>query len=176
MQSAPTHKMVACSPGLIANRLHATLAPRKPQNTIVDLRLANYQSPIPSHHAPPLGGPMGRGAQVQTQQMIDQQLSQQNAMNQQIYGSSQALGSQAASGYQNLLANPGYSDTEKSAIDNLSQSALSSSFDALAQNAANRARRNNIAPYQAGRKMVRHRPRHRSRCCRHCPPLACSSQ
>jgi hypothetical protein len=73
--------------------------------------------------------------------MIDQQLSQQNAMNQQIYGSSQALGSQAASGYQNLLANPGYSDTEKSAIANLSQSALSSSFDALAQNAANRAAR-----------------------------------
>ena len=71
--------------------------------------------------------------------MIDQQLSQQNAMNQQIYGSSQALGSQAASGYQNLLSNPGYSDAEKSAIANLSQSALSS--DALAQNAANRAAR-----------------------------------
>jgi hypothetical protein len=51
---------------------------------------------------------MGRGAQAQTQQMIDQQLSQQNSMNQQIYGSSQAL---------------------------------SSSFDALAQNAANRAAR-----------------------------------
>jgi hypothetical protein len=82
---------------------------------------------------------MGRGAQAQTQQMIDQQLSQQNSMNQQIYGSSQALGSQAAAGYQNLLANPGYSQTEKSAIANTSQSALSSSFDALAQNAANRA-------------------------------------
>ena len=84
---------------------------------------------------------MGRGAQAQTQQMIDQQLSQQNAMNQQIYGSSQALGSQAASGYQNMLANPGYSQAEQSAIGNLSQSALSSSFDALAQNAANRAAR-----------------------------------
>ena len=42
------------------------------------------------------------------QQMIDQQLSSQNTMNQQIYGSSQALGSQASAGYQNLLANPGY--------------------------------------------------------------------
>jgi hypothetical protein len=73
--------------------------------------------------------------------MIDQQLSQQNALNQQIYGSSQALGSQASAGFQNLLANPGYSQTEKSAIANLSQSALSSSFDALAQNAANRAAR-----------------------------------
>src|SRR5579863_1834278 len=84
---------------------------------------------------------MGRGAQAQTQQMIDQQLSQQNAMNQQLYGSSQALGAQAASGYQNLLANPGYSQAEQSAIANASQSALSSSFDALAQNAANRAAR-----------------------------------
>ncbi len=82
---------------------------------------------------------MGRSAQAQTQQNIDQQLSQQNAMNQQIYGSTQALGSQAASGYQNLLANPGYSQAEQSAITNTSQSALSSSFDALAQNAANRA-------------------------------------
>src|SRR5579862_1771096 len=84
---------------------------------------------------------MGRGAQAQTQQMIDQQLSQQNSMNQQLYGSSQALGSQAAAGYQNLLANPGYSQAEQSAITNLSQSALSSSFDALAQNAATRAAR-----------------------------------
>jgi predicted alpha/beta hydrolase len=81
---------------------------------------------------------MGRGAQAQTQQMIDQQMASQNAMNQQLYGSSQALGSQAASGYQNMLANPGYSQAQQSAITNLSQSALSSSFDALAQNAANR--------------------------------------
>ena len=91
---------------------------------------------------------MGRGAQAQTQQLIDQQLTQQNSMNQQIYGSNQALSSQAASGYQNLLANPGYSQAEKSAISNLSQSALSSSFDALAQNAANRsARTRNSAGY-----------------------------
>jgi hypothetical protein len=91
---------------------------------------------------------MGRGAQAQTQQMIDQQLSQQNSMNQQIYGSSQALGSQSASGYQNMLANPGYSQAEQSAISNLSQSALSSSFDALAQNAATRtARTRNSAGY-----------------------------
>jgi predicted alpha/beta hydrolase len=91
---------------------------------------------------------MGRGAQAQTQQMIDQQLSQQNSQNQQIYGSSQALGSQAAGGYQNLLANPGYSSAQQSAIGNLSQSALSSSFNALAQNAANRtARTRNSAGY-----------------------------
>ena len=82
---------------------------------------------------------MGRGAQAQTQQMIDQQVSQQNSMNQRMYGSNQALGSQAASGYQNMLANPGYTQAEQSAIANTSQSALSSSFDALAQNAGNRA-------------------------------------
>ena len=84
---------------------------------------------------------MGRGAQAQTQQMIDQQLGQQNSMNQQLYGSTQALGSQAAGGYQNLLANPGYTPAQQSAITNATQSALSSSFDALAQNAANRAAR-----------------------------------
>jgi predicted alpha/beta hydrolase len=93
---------------------------------------------------------MGRGAQAQTQQMIDQQLASQNSMNNQIYGSSQALGSQAAAGYQNLLANPGYTPAQQSAITNLSQSALSSSFDALAQNAANRAARTrNSAGYGA---------------------------
>lgn len=84
---------------------------------------------------------MGRGAQAQTQQMIDQQLAQQNAMNQQLYSSGQSLGSAAASGYHNLVANPGYTDAEKSAITNLSQSALSSTFDALAQNALSRAAR-----------------------------------
>jgi hypothetical protein len=91
---------------------------------------------------------MGRGAQAQTQQMIDQQLAQQNAMNQQMYSSSQGLGSQVAAGYQNMIANPGYTDTEKSAIANLSQSAMSSAFDALAQNASTRsARTRNSAGY-----------------------------
>ncbi len=91
---------------------------------------------------------MGRSAQAQTQQNIDQQLSQQNAMNQQLSASAQALGSQAAAGYQNMLANPGYTQAEQSAIANTSQSALSSSFDALAQNAANRAAQtNNSAGY-----------------------------
>ena len=84
---------------------------------------------------------MGRGAQAQTQAMIDQQLAQQNAMNRQMYSSGEALGSSAASGYQNLLANPGYTDAQKSAVTNLSQSALSSAFNALAQNASTRAAR-----------------------------------
>jgi len=93
---------------------------------------------------------MGRSAQAQTQQNIDQQLSQQNAMNQQLSAATQGLGSQAAAGYQNMLANPGYTQAEQSAITNTSQSALPSSFDALAQNAANRAAQtNNSAGYGA---------------------------
>jgi hypothetical protein len=93
---------------------------------------------------------MGRSAQAQTQQNIDQQLSQTNSMNQQLLSSSQALGSQAAAGYQNMIANPGYTSAEQSAITNLSQSALSSSFDALAQNPSLRAARtNNSAGYGA---------------------------
>ena len=84
---------------------------------------------------------MGRGAQAQTQSLIDQQLSQQNAMNQQLSNSSDALGSSAAAGYQNLVNNPGYTPSQQSAITNLSQSALSSTFNALAQNAANQAAR-----------------------------------
>lgn len=91
---------------------------------------------------------MGRSAQTQTQQNVNQQLGQQNSMNQQLYGSTQALGSQAAGGYQSLLANPGFTPAEQSAITNASQSALASSFNALAQNAANRsARTRNSAGY-----------------------------
>jgi predicted alpha/beta hydrolase len=91
---------------------------------------------------------MGRGAQAQTREMIDQQLAQQSAFNQRMYSSNESLGSAAASGYQNLLANPGYTDAEKSAITNLSQSALASAFNALAQNASNRvARTRNSAGY-----------------------------
>ena len=98
---------------------------------------------------------MGRGAQAQTQQMIDQQLSQQNAMNQQLYSQSQALGSQAAAGYQNLLANPGYTPAEQSAITNLSQSALSSAFDALAQNASRGQRARETRPATATYRLAR---------------------
>jgi hypothetical protein len=80
--------------------------------------------------------------------MIDQQLARQNALSQQMYSNSESLGSSAAAGYQNLLAHPGYTDAEKSAITNLSQSALSSAFNALAQNAANRVvRTRNSAGY-----------------------------
>lgn len=91
---------------------------------------------------------MGRSAQAQTQQNINQQLARQNAMDQQLYGSSDALASGAAAGYQNLLANPGYTQAQQDAVTNASQSALASSFNALAQNATNRvARTRNSAGY-----------------------------
>ncbi len=78
--------------------------------------------------------------------MIDQQLSSQNSMNTKSTAPRQALGSQAAGGYHNMLANPGYSQAQQSAITNLSQSALSSSFDALPRNAANRRRAHQQSP------------------------------
>jgi hypothetical protein len=91
---------------------------------------------------------MGRGAEAQTQSMVDQQLAQQNAFNQQQYQQNQALTNQVAAGYQNLLNNPGYTPDQQSAIQNQSMSSLGSAFAALANSAANRtARTNNSAGY-----------------------------
>lgn len=91
---------------------------------------------------------MGRGAQTQTMAMTGQQLANQNAMNQSLSNQNQSLSSTTASGYQNLLANPGYTPAQQSAITNNSMGALSSAFGALAQSAANRvAQTNNSAGY-----------------------------
>jgi hypothetical protein len=91
---------------------------------------------------------MGRGAQQQTLQLTDQQLASQNAMNQQLYGQNQSLQNTAAAGYQNLLANPGYTPAQQTAITGQSMGALASTFAALASSAANRlARTNNSAGY-----------------------------
>jgi len=91
---------------------------------------------------------MGRGAQQQTMQMTDQQLASQNAMNQQLYGQTQSLANTVVAGYQNLLANPGYTSAQQSAITNQSMGALASTFAALAQSAANHvARTRNSAGY-----------------------------
>ncbi len=69
-------------------------------------------------------------------------------MNQQLYGQNQSLQNTATSGYQNLLANPGYTQPQQSAITNQSMGALASTFAALASSAANRvARTNNSAGY-----------------------------
>jgi predicted alpha/beta hydrolase len=91
---------------------------------------------------------MGRGAQAQTRRQIDQQLASQTAINQQLYNQNQQLGHQLAAGYQNQLANPGYTPEQQTAIRNQSMGSLSSAFAALAQNAANRtARTRNSAGY-----------------------------
>jgi len=91
---------------------------------------------------------MGRGA---TQAVINQtnsQLASQNAMNQQLYNQSQSLVNSATSGYQNLLANPGYTQAQQSAITNQSMGALASTFSSLASSAANHvALTNNSAGY-----------------------------
>ena len=91
---------------------------------------------------------MGRGAQTQTMQMTGQQIASQNAMNQSLYNQGQSLSNTAAGGYQSLLANPGYTPAQQSAITNNSMGALASTFGALAQSAANRvAQTNNSAGY-----------------------------
>jgi len=91
---------------------------------------------------------MSRGAQAQTRQLTDQQLSQTNAMNQQLYGQQQSLANTLLPQYQNILSNPGYSDADKAAITGQSQGALSSAYDALQQSAQNRvAQTNNSAGF-----------------------------
>jgi hypothetical protein len=91
---------------------------------------------------------MGRGAQGQTQAMTDQQLARMNALNQQLLGQQQGLGSQVGAQYQSLLNNQGYSAADKAAITGQSQGALASAFDSLQQSAMNRmARTGNSAGY-----------------------------
>jgi hypothetical protein len=90
---------------------------------------------------------MGRGAQ-QTMQLTNQQLASQNAMNQQLFSQGQSLENTVASGYQNLLANPGYTQAQQTAITGQSMGALASTYAAMAANAANQvARTNNSAGY-----------------------------
>jgi len=90
---------------------------------------------------------MGRGAQ-QTMQLTNQQLASQNAVNQQLFDQGQTLENTAATGYQNLLANPGYTQTQQTAITGQSMGALASTFASLAASAANHvARTNNSAGY-----------------------------
>src|SRR3990172_5494098 len=85
--------------------------------------------------------PMGRGAQTETRCQIDQQLAPQTPMNQQLYRKNEELSNRLASGYQNQLANPGYTPEQQAAIRNQSMGSLASAFGALAQNAANRTAR-----------------------------------
>src|SRR3984957_18610010 len=91
---------------------------------------------------------MGRGATQQTMDLTNQQLATQNAMNTALYGQNTSLEDTVAGGYQNLLANPGYTQAQQTAITGQSMGALASTFAALAASAANHvARTNNSAGY-----------------------------
>lgn len=87
-------------------------------------------------------------ASAQTRQLTDVERSSIDATNQQLLAQQSDLENTIAPAYRNLLANPGYTQAQQAAITGASQGALSSSFDALAQNAASRmARTRNSAGY-----------------------------
>ena len=91
---------------------------------------------------------MSRGAQAQTQQLTDQQLSSINALNQGFLGQQQQLGGLLTPQYQSILNNPGLSSADKAAVTSQSQGSIASAFDSLQQSAANRvARTNNSAGF-----------------------------
>jgi hypothetical protein len=90
---------------------------------------------------------MSRASQ-QTAQYTDEERAAINATNQQLLAQQSALGNTVVPAYQNMLANPGYSQSQQAAITGATQGSLSSAFDALAQRAANRtARTNNSAGF-----------------------------
>ena len=93
---------------------------------------------------------MSRGAQAQTQQLTDQQLSSINALNQGFLGQQQQLGGILTPQFQSILNNPGLSPADKAAVTSQSQGSIASAFDSLQQSAANRvARTNNSAGFAA---------------------------
>jgi hypothetical protein len=81
---------------------------------------------------------MGRGAEQQVQQAAAAAQAQQDAMNQQLFQQNQALQSTLVPQYQAILANPGYTDAQKTAITGQTLGSLGSAFDALQQSAQNR--------------------------------------
>jgi hypothetical protein len=81
---------------------------------------------------------MSRGAQAQTQQLTDQQLSSINALNQGFLGQQQQLGGILTPQFQSILNNPGLSPADKAAVTSNSQGSIASAFDSLQQSAANR--------------------------------------
>ncbi|MGH9595052.1 MAG: hypothetical protein ACRD5L_18310 [Bryobacteraceae bacterium] len=87
-------------------------------------------------------------ASSQTAQYTDQERAAINATNQQLLAQQAGLGNTATAGYQNMLANPGYTQAQQAAITGATQGSLASAFDALSQRAANRvARTNNSAGF-----------------------------
>jgi hypothetical protein len=93
------------------------------------------------------GGTMSR-ASNQTAQYTDQERASIDATNQQLLAQQSALGNSVIPAYQNMLANPGYTQAQQAAITGATQGSLSSAFSALAQRAANRvAATNNSAGF-----------------------------
>jgi len=91
---------------------------------------------------------MSRGAQTQTRQLTDQQLANINALNQQFMGAQQQVGNLLLPQYQSILNNSGLSASDKAAVTNDTQGALSSAFGSLQQSAQNRvARTRNAAGF-----------------------------
>ncbi len=91
---------------------------------------------------------MGRGAEKATRQAADDERARQDALNQQLLAEREQARSNLYPQFQNILANPGYSDAEKTAITGQGLGALGSAFDALQNRAENRlARTGNSAGY-----------------------------
>ncbi len=87
-------------------------------------------------------------ASTQTAQDTDQERASIDATNAQLLAQQNGVGNSAASGYQNMLANPGYTQAQQAAITGATQGSLGSAFDALSQRATNRvARTNNSAGF-----------------------------
>jgi hypothetical protein len=90
---------------------------------------------------------MSRAA-TQTAQMIDQQTASIDSTNQNLLAQQAALGGSVIPAYQNMLANPGYTQAQQAAITGATQGAIGSAYDALAQAAADQvARTNNSAGF-----------------------------
>ncbi len=87
-------------------------------------------------------------ASNQTAQDTDQERASIDATNAQLLAQQAGVGNTAISGFQNMLANPGFTQAQQAAITGATQGSLGSAFDALSQRAANRvARTNNSAGF-----------------------------
>jgi hypothetical protein len=90
---------------------------------------------------------MARASTV-TRQLSDEERQSIDATNQQLLGQQSGLVNTLVPAYQNMLANPGYTQAQQAAITGASQGAAASAFNSLAQNATDQvARTNNSAGY-----------------------------
>ncbi len=91
---------------------------------------------------------MGRGAEKETRRMVDEERARQGALNQQLLAEREQGRNTLLPQYQDILASPGLSDAEKSAVTQEGLGALGSAFDALTNRAENRvARTGNAAGF-----------------------------